>query len=69
MTAHVILYAEKDGWIVAEVPELPGCVSEGKTEVEARSNIQDAIAAWLWVESLRGAGRPKLDSAGKPHHT
>jgi predicted RNase H-like HicB family nuclease len=28
---------------IAECPSIPGCVSQGKTEVEAEKNIQDAI--------------------------
>lgn len=40
----------KTGWLVAEVPNLPGCVSQGKTKVEALKNIKDAIKGYL--ESL-----------------
>jgi predicted RNase H-like HicB family nuclease len=38
------------GWLVAEVPSLPGCVSQGKTKAEALQNIKDAIKGYL--ESL-----------------
>jgi predicted RNase H-like HicB family nuclease len=51
----VILTRDKDGWIVAEVPELPGCISQGKNETEAVTNIQEAIAAWLWAEEEKKA--------------
>jgi predicted RNase H-like HicB family nuclease len=37
--------------MVAEVPSLPGCVSQGKTREEALANIQEAIA--LHVEVLQ----------------
>ncbi|MBU2100217.1 type II toxin-antitoxin system HicB family antitoxin [Candidatus Micrarchaeota archaeon] len=38
-------------WFVAEVPSLPGCISQGKTKAEALNNIKDAIKGYL--ESLR----------------
>jgi predicted RNase H-like HicB family nuclease len=34
---------------VAEVPALPGCLSQGKTYDEAISNIKEAIDGWLEV--------------------
>jgi predicted RNase H-like HicB family nuclease len=44
-----IFDAEYQGY-VAEVPELPGCVSQGKTLDEAVENIKDAIKGYLYVE-------------------
>lgn len=35
---------------VAEVPELPGCVSQGKILDEAIDNIKDAIKGYLYVQ-------------------
>jgi len=40
----------EEGWIVAECPDLPGCVSQGRTLAQARKNIADAIEGWLEVE-------------------
>lgn len=37
----------EDGGYVAEVPELPGCISQGDTIREARSMVREAIEAWL----------------------
>ena len=34
---------DEDGWIVAECPSLPGCVSQGRTPEEAMANIREAI--------------------------
>jgi predicted RNase H-like HicB family nuclease len=51
MHIPVILEPGEDGWIVAECPALPGCVSQGRTEAEALANIREAIEAWLRVES------------------
>ncbi len=53
MTFHIILEAAEDGWIVAECPALPGCVSQGKDEEEAISNIREAITAWMWAEDQK----------------
>ncbi len=53
MIFHVILENAEDGWIVAECPALPGCVSQGKTEQEAIQNIKEAITAWLWAEDQK----------------
>ena len=53
MLFHVILESAEDGWIVAECPALPGCVSQGQDEQEALSNIKEAITAWLWAEDQK----------------
>ncbi len=55
MLFHVVLKPDEDGWIVAECPALPGCISQGKTEQEALTNIKEAITAWLWAEDQKAA--------------
>ncbi|MBA4180970.1 MAG: HicB family protein [Anaerolinea sp.] len=49
MLFHVTLETGEDGWVVAECPALPGCLSQGKDEQEALANIKEAITAWLWA--------------------
>lgn len=39
---------------VAVVPELPGCMSQGKTLDEAITNIKDAINGYLYVQAKHG---------------
>jgi len=39
---------------VAEVPALPGCLSQGKTLDEAVANIRDAIKGYLYVQEKHG---------------
>ncbi len=51
---HVILRNGEDGYIVAECPSLPGCISQGKTEAEALANIKEAID--LWIEEAETNG-------------
>jgi predicted RNase H-like HicB family nuclease len=56
MKYRVLLEQDEDGVIVAEVPSLPGCISQGNTRDEALQNIREAIAGY--VESLRAHGEP-----------
>ncbi|MBZ0273893.1 type II toxin-antitoxin system HicB family antitoxin [bacterium] len=51
MLFDVTLTRAEDGWIVAECPALPGCVSQGKDQKEALENIKEAIVGWLWAEN------------------
>lgn len=57
MVFHVTFAPAEDGWIVAECPALPGCVSQGKDEQEALGNIKEAIAACLWAEDQKAAAQ------------
>jgi len=41
--------AEIDGGYIAECLELPGCMSQGETEDEAKANIVDAIESCISV--------------------
>jgi len=45
---------EGGGWY-AEIPELPGCSSDGETVEEALSNLEEAME--LWIETAREIGR------------
>ncbi len=57
MIFHVTLEQAEDGWVVAECPALPGCVSQGKGEKEALENIKEVITAWLWAEDQKAASK------------
>lgn len=54
MNLLVLLHEDVDGWVVADVPALPGCMSQGRTRDEALVNIRDAIAGWLEAEIKDG---------------
>ena len=56
MTRRVFLYPGEDGFMVAEVPSLPGCISQGRTREEALENVREAI--FLHEEVLRERGEP-----------
>ena len=49
MKLHVMIERDETGYYVAEVPALPGCLSQGKTREEALANIKEAIEGWLEV--------------------
>ena len=44
---QVLLYTDEDGIWIAEVPSLPGCISDGKTREEATERIKEAIDLWI----------------------
>jgi len=50
MKYPVVIQKDEDGIFVAEVPSLPGCVSEGEPRREAIDNVREAIEVYL--ESL-----------------
>ena len=54
MKYRVLVQADEDGRFVAEVPSLPGCISQGRSREEALRNIKEAIN--LYLESLRAHG-------------
>ena len=56
MRYRVLIEQDEDGVFVAEVPSLPGCVSQGGTREEALANVREAIS--VYVESLEDHGDP-----------
>jgi predicted RNase H-like HicB family nuclease len=63
MNYKVIIFydPEYQGYVI-EVPELTGCMSQGKTLAEARINIKDAIKGWLHVEEKHHRDpHPRID--------
>jgi predicted RNase H-like HicB family nuclease len=66
MVFHVTLERAEDGWVVAECPALPGCVSQGKDEKEALENIKEAITAWLWAEDQKATSVLEKKATWRP---
>ncbi len=56
MKFRILIEQDEDGVFVATCPALPGCISQGKSQTEARVNMVDAIAGYL--ESLRKHNEP-----------
>jgi len=51
---QVLVFPGEDGYWVAECPSLPGCITQGKTRLEAIQNVRAAIA--LYIEVLEEDG-------------
>lgn len=51
---QVLLRPGEDGWWLAEVPSLPGALSQGRTRSEALDNIKEAIV--MIEEVMRESG-------------
>lgn len=49
------LSEEDGGGFLAQVPDLPGCMSDGDTPEDAIGNVRDAINSWM--EAARELGR------------
>jgi predicted RNase H-like HicB family nuclease len=49
MEFKIKIEKDEDGWYVITVPALPGCISQGKTEEEAKKSISEAIKLHLSV--------------------
>ena len=47
MHLKVVITKGQDGWYVITVPALPGCISQGKSQKEAKDNIKEAISLYL----------------------
>ena len=52
----IIYWSKEDKAFIAEVPELPGCIADGKTHQEALANAEVIIKEW--VETAKELGRP-----------
>jgi predicted RNase H-like HicB family nuclease len=59
----IIYWSKDDDSFVVEVPELPGCMADGKTYAEAAKNAEEIIDEW--IETARKLGRPIPESRGK----
>lgn len=66
MIFHVTLEQDEDGWMIAECPALPGCISQGRDEEEALQNIKEAIIAWLWAEDQKAIAALPSKPGQKP---
>jgi predicted RNase H-like HicB family nuclease len=51
MNLKAIIHEAEEGGYWAEVPALPGCVTQGETLDEITRNLREAIEGWLAVET------------------
>jgi predicted RNase H-like HicB family nuclease len=59
----IIYWSKEDVSFVVEVPELPGCMADGRTYAEAVANAETVINEW--IEAARKLGRPIPEPRGK----
>jgi len=59
----IIYWSKEDKAFIAEVPELSGCMADGKTCQEALSNAEVIIQEW--VETAKELGRPIPQPKGR----
>lgn len=59
----IIYWSDEDEAYLAEVPELPGCMADGKTYREALSNTERIIREW--IETAKEVGRTIPEPKGR----
>ena len=59
---RIIYWSETDWCFLAVVPELPGCMADGKTVQQALDNVEVVINEW--VETAKELGREIPEAKG-----
>lgn len=59
----IIYWSEEDQVFIAEVPELPGCMTHGDTRTTALANAKEAVRAWIDTAKRFGDPIPKPKGA------
>lgn len=59
----IIYWSSEDRAYIAEVPELPGCMADGKTYQEALANVEVIIHEW--IETAKELKRPIPQPKGR----
>ena len=52
----IIYWSDEDQVFIAELPELPGCMTHGESQELALKNAQEAIQ--LWIDTANEFGNP-----------
>ena len=59
----IIFWSDEDKSFIAEVPELPGCMADGKTYQKALSNAEIIINEW--IKTAKELGREIPSAKGR----
>jgi predicted RNase H-like HicB family nuclease len=62
---YTVIYRKTEDVILAEVPAIPGCFSDGATLEEARERVRDAILNFLEDLKVSGEGIPHPRLTGR----
>ena len=60
---RIVYWSKEDNCFLVEVPELPGCMADGKTVSEAIENCEVIIQEW--IETARERGQEIPEPRGK----
>ena len=55
----IIYWSGEDQAFIAEAPELPGCMADGKTHGEALSNLEVVMSEWIETANQLGRAVPE----------
>ena len=57
----IVYWSQEDNRFIAEVPELPGCISDGENQIEALKNVNLIIDEWIEtaIQTKRNIPVPK----------
>lgn len=58
----LLQWSDEDNCFIASVPDLPGCMADGATPVEAVQNAQEVIGAWIEAAQEDGETIPEPSS-------
>ena len=61
----IIYWSDEDQAFIAEVPELSGCMADGKTYQEAIANAE--VVMQEWIETAKELGRTVPEPKGRLH--
>ena len=59
MNIKAIVHKAEEGGYWAEVPALPGCVTQAESLEELRGNLREAIVGWLEAGAPEAGENPK----------
>lgn len=51
----VMKYSSEEKYYIVTVPDLPGCMADGKSPNEAYENVKNVITEW--IDTAKAAGR------------
>ena len=55
----IIYWSKEDNCYLAEVPELPGCMADGKTLKDVIENVETVIREWIECATEEGEAIPE----------
>jgi len=56
----IIYWSDQDESYIVDVPELPGCMADGKTVEEAVKNAKEIVGEWIQTAADEGREIPKV---------